>query len=399
MKILKVIHGFPPDYMAGSEIYSYHLVKELINQNIETFVFTRVENEFHEQHKIYDEVFENIPIQRVNKPKRDYLFKDKFFDNKLDVIFKKHVQKVKPDVVHFGHLSHLSTNLIKVVSELKIPIVYTIHDFWLFCVKGQLINKQGEICTGPSVEKCTACSPYVVNDIEVAQATDHMKNIINMIDVFVSPSHTLRDFFIKQGIKQEKIKYLKYGFNTEKIKYNKKTFKVDSKINFGFMGRVIPTKGIKVLVDTFNELPNENLSIYGGIGAQKRFLETQNIVFKGGYDNNTINAVLNEIDVLIVPSTWYENAPLVIQEAFLAGIPVVTSDLGGMSELVIDQENGFTFKVGSKIHLKEIISKIASNPTILNNLKNSRNSVVSIAQDAKEIIKIYQEVIHDHKKQ
>ena len=165
------------------------------------------------------------------------------------------------------------------------------------------------------------------------------------------------------------------------------------------MGRVIPTKGIKVLVDTFNELPNENLSIYGNVGAQKRFLETQNIVFKGGYDNNTINAVLNEIDVLIVPSTWYENAPLVIQEAFLAGILVVTSDLGGMSELVIDQENGFTFKVGSKIHLKEIISKIVSDPTTLNNLKNSRNSVVSIAQDAKEIIKIYQEVIHDHKKQ
>jgi glycosyltransferase involved in cell wall biosynthesis len=399
MRILKVIHGFPPDYMAGSEIYSYHLVKELINQNIETFVFTRVENEFHKQHQIYDEVFEGIPIQRVNKPKRDYLYKDKFFDDKLDVIFKKHVLKINPDVVHLGHLSHLSTNLIKVVNELKIPIVYTIHDFWLFCVKGQLINKQGEICSGPSIEKCNACSPYVVNEIEVEETMGHMKNIINSIDVFVSPSHTLRDFFIRQGVEEEKIKYLKYGFNTTKIKYNKKIFNPNSKINFGFMGRVIPTKGIKVLVDTFNELPNEDLFIYGGVGAQKRFLETKNVTFKGGYDNNTINDVLNEIDVLIVPSTWYENAPLVIQEAFLAGIPVVTSDLGGMSELVNDQVNGFTFKVGSKIHLKEIVSKIASNPTILNDLKNSRSSVVSIEQDANEIIKIYQQVIHDNKKQ
>jgi len=393
MKILKVIHGFPPDYMAGSEIYSYHLVKELINQNIETFVFTRVENEFHKQHRIYNEVFEKIPIQRVNKPKRDYLYKDKFFDDKLDVIFKEYVQKVNPDIVHFGHLSHLSTNLIKITKELNIPIVYTIHDFWLFCVKGQMINKQGSICPNPSIKNCTKCSPYVVDKIEVEKSQNHMKNIISMIDVFVSPSHTLRNFFISQGIEKSKIKYLKYGFNTEKIKYNKKIFKPNSKINFGFMGRVIPTKGIKVLVDVFNELPKENLFLYGNIGAQKRFLETDNIVFKGGYDNNTINDVLNEIDVLIVPSIWYENAPLVIQEAFLSGIPVITSDLGGMSELVQNNENGFTFKVGSKTHLKEVITKITNNPMILNELKNSRNSVVDIKDDAKEIIKIYNQLI------
>lgn len=159
------------------------------------------------------------------------------------------------------------------------------------------------------------------------------------------------------------------------------------------MGRVIPTKGIKIIVDVFNELPKENLFIYGNIGTQKRFLEEDNIVFKGGYDNNTINDVLNEIDVLIVPSTWYENAPLVIQEAFLSGIPVITSDIGGMSELVQNNVNGFTFKVGSKAHLKDVITKITKNPEILNELKNSRNSVINIKDDAKEIIDIYKQLI------
>ena len=393
MKILKVIHGFPPDYMAGSEVYSYHLVKELINQDIETFVFTRVENEFDDNYKIYNEKFEDIQIQRVNKPKRDYLYEDKFYDDKIDKIFKEYLASIKPDIVHFGHLSHLSTNLIKIVKEFNIPIVYTIHDFWLYCVKGQMINQDGVICENPSVENCTQCSNYVVNSKQIEESQKHMKEVIELIDIFISPSHTLKDFFINQGIDKDKIQYLKYGFNTKKIIYNKKVFTQNSKINFGFMGRVIPTKGIKVLVDTFKKLPNEKLSIYGNIGIQKRFLETKNIVFKGAYDNNNINTVLNDIDVLIVPSIWYENAPLVIQEAFLAGIPVITSDIGGMAELVKDKINGFTFKVGSCEELEILIKNISNNPIILNNLVSSRNIVVDIEDDVKEIIKIYEELI------
>ena len=393
MKVLKVIHGFPPDYMAGSEVYSYNLVKELLNQGIETLVFTRVENEFDENYKVYDEKYENINIIRVNKPKRDYIYEDKFYDEDIDKIFKKYLEQIKPNIVHFGHLSHLSTNLIKIAKEFNIPIVYTIHDFWLFCVKGQMINQNGEICNSPSVENCTKCSPYVVDRNKVEQSFNHMKEIIDLVDVFISPSHTLRNFFIQQGVDSHKIRYLKYGFNKEKIVYNKKIFQQDSKINFGFMGRVIPTKGIKVLVETFKNLPNEKLSIYGNIGVQKRFLETDNIIFKGGYDNNTINTVLNDIDVLIVPSIWYENAPLVIQEAFLAGIPVITSNIGGMAELVKDGINGFTFETGYSKDLTSLIKKISNNPLLLNNLQNIRDIVVDIKDDTKEIVNIYRELL------
>jgi glycosyltransferase involved in cell wall biosynthesis len=393
MRVLKVIHGFPPDYMAGSEVYSYHLVKELINQNVETFVFTRVENEFDNNYKIYNEQYENINIQRVNKPKKDYLYEDKFYDKNIDKIFENYLLEIKPDIVHIGHLSHLSTNIIKIIKKYNIPIVYTIHDFWLYCVKGQMINQNNEICKKPSIENCLVCSNYLVQYRQVEETFKHMREVISLIDIFISPSHTLRDFFIKQGVDKDKIKYLKYGFNTQKIEFNKKIFTKTSKIKFGFMGRVIPTKGIKVLVEAFKELPEETLSIYGNIGVQKRFLETKNIIFKGQYNNNNINEVLKNIDVLIVPSIWYENAPLVIQEAFLAGIIVITSDIGGMAELVKDKVNGFTFKAGSSEELKKLIKKISNNPTILNNLVSSKDMVVDIKDDAKEIVKIYEALL------
>ncbi len=378
--------------MAGSEVYSYHLVKELISQQIDTYVFTRVENEFHKPYRVYDEVYENINIKRVNKPKRDYLYEDKFFDSKIDEIFKEHLISINPDIVHFGHLSHLSTNLVSIAKELKYPIVFTIHDFWLFCVKGQMINELGEICHGPSVVNCTKCSPYICTENDVKKTTVHMHEIAKSIDTFISPSITLKDFFVSQGIADEKIKYLKYGFNFEKIDFNKKVFHKEDTLNFAFMGRIIPTKGIKVLIDTFEKLPGTPLNIYGSIGVQKRFLESKNITFKGSYNNNTINDVLNEIDVLIVPSTWYENAPLVIQEAFLAGIPVITSNIGGMSELVKDGINGYTFDVGSSKSLKNVIEKIIVDPSILNSLKSCRNRVISIQNDVKEIIKVYKDL-------
>ncbi len=126
-----------------------------------------------------------------------------------------------------------------------------------------------------------------------------MGRVIDSIDIFISPSYTLKDFFISQGVNCDRIKYLKYGFDRDKIRYRRREFTKESKLRFGFMGRVIPTKGIKLLVDTFRELRGETLYIYGAIGVQKRFLESDNIIFKGSYDNNTIDEVLNSIDILI----------------------------------------------------------------------------------------------------
>lgn len=392
MNILKVIHGFPPDYMAGSEVYSYHLVKALSPLVNKINVFTGVENEFDPEYTVYDELYDEIQIQRINKFRRDYTYQEKFQDSHIDIAFKNYVERVQPDIVHFGHLAHLSTNLLKIVAEeYKLPIVFTIHDFWLFCIKGQLINQEGQRCSGQSAEKCHHCSPYQTTIDEVQNMLAYMHDLIDLIDIFLVPSHTLRDFFIQQGISATKLLYSKYGFNTQNISYNPKKYEKNSKINFGFMGRVIPNKGIKVLIDAFQAI-DAKLSIYGSIGTQKRFLKRENIQFKGGYDNKSINQVLHDIDVLIVPSTWLENSPLVIQEAFLAGVPVITSNIGGMKELVIDGKNGFLFEVGNAESLRECITKITDNPQILNTLDVSKHSVRTIEEDAAFVLDVYKKL-------
>jgi glycosyltransferase involved in cell wall biosynthesis len=391
MKVLKVIHGFPPDYMAGSEVYSYHLVKSLSKQ-IEINVFTGVENEFAKEYAVYDEKYDGIEVHRINKFRRDYTYQQKFYDEKIEADFRKYLDKTKPDIVHFGHLSHLSTRLLGIVAkEYQLPIVFTLHDFWLSCVKGQLINQNNDICSGASAEKCHHCSPYQTTVKEVQKHLDYMQEILEFIDIFLVPSHTLRNYFIQQGVSAEKLIFSKYGFNANKITFRKRSYNKKSSINFGFMGRIIPTKGIHILIEAFNVI-DANLSIYGKVGNQKRFLEQENIQFKGAYDNNNINQILDEIDILIVPSTWLENSPLVIQEAFLAGIPVITSNIGGMKELITEGINGFLFEVGNIQSLQDCITKITNNPVLLNNLSVSSRDVRTIENDANFVYAIYKKL-------
>lgn len=393
MQVLKVIHGFPPDYMAGSEVYSYHLVKALSARVAKISVYTNFENEFSDEYTTYDEIYDGLNVHRINNFRRDYTYQDKFYNTQIEQDFRQYLTKTKPDIVHFGHLCHLSTRLLSIVKkEYQLPIIFTVHDFWLFCVKGQLINQDNTICSGASTQKCHTCSPYKTTINEVKKQLDYMQNILNFIDVFLIPSHTLRNYFMQQGVPEDKLIYSKYGFNTNNITYRKKNYDARSPINFGFMGRIIPTKGIGILLEAFKN-SCANLSIYGSIPKHKPLLQQQNIQFKGSYDNNNINQVLAKIDVLIVPSTWLENSPLVIQEAFLAGVPVITSDIGGMKELVTDGVNGFLFKVGDVQSLKKCINKIIDDPTLLNNMSNSAHEVRTIDDDADFVYKIYQQVL------
>ncbi len=123
----------------------------------------------------------------------------------------------------------------------------------------------------------------------------------------------------------------------------------------------------------------------------------KSVEFKGSYDNKNMNSVYENIDVLVVPSVWYEVSPLVIQEAFLAGIPVITTDIGGMAELVDDGIDGYKFSINDWDSLEKIMLYIANDPTVLNKLKISRDKVVSIEEHAEFISSLFQEVIKNDK--
>ncbi|WP_419727953.1 glycosyltransferase family 4 protein [Lichenicola sp.] len=148
-------------------------------------------------------------------------------------------------------------------------------------------------------------------------------------------------------------------------------------LRFGFFGQMSPLKGITVLMDAAKRLSGMGISnavieIYGDYSSQplefqkvvEEALEEagENVVFHGAYDNAQVNALMQRIDAMILPSTWWENSPVVIQEAFTNGKPVICSNIGGMAEKVTDGVNGLHFEVSRPAALAEILADLATYP-------------------------------------
>ncbi len=396
LKIFIIIHGFPPYYMAGSEVYTFNKCIELSKEH-EVIVFTRIEDEFQKPYKVVESIEYGIKIIRVNKPGRDYTFRSKYEDFRMVEIFQENLKKIQPDVVHINHLSHLTVSIIDIVDEIQIPIIFTLHDFWMMCIRGQLIRDDSTLCTSPTLERCKICNmKYFTSEIqsnhEIQRWIKTLSRVNHKIDLFIAPSKFLRKIYINYGISKDKIIHMDYGFDKSLINEVKKRY--STKLRFGFLGRIIPIKGISLLIDAFNRIDpfKAVLNIYGKIPASLPFLKERghksSINFKGSYNYKNISSILSNIDILVVPSLWYENSPLVIHEAFLAKIPVITSDLGGMAELVSNGKNGLLFEPGNVEDLANKMNVFIKDPDLIKKL-SQETYVRSIQEDVKEIKKLY----------
>lgn len=403
MRILHVIHGFPPEYMAGSEVYTYNLCKEL-SKSHEIIVIYRISNPFLKEYEIEEGMFKGIKVFKINIPSIPHNFKKRYRNPKIDEIFQLIIKKIDPEIVHISHLNYLSTTLIKIFKENNIPILCTLHDYWFMCPRGQLITPEFERCEKIDFNVCGTClNNYFTSltkaSLKLKERDKYIRELLNRVDLFVAPSKFLRNKFIKWGINDKNIIYSDYGFNTQYFEnFQKKKSKF---IRFGYTGRIIPNKGVHLLVDAFNKIKNESivLKIYGKKTEITKYLkervENSNISFEDPYDNWDIAKVLSEIDVLIIPSIWVENSPLVIHEAFLGKIPVITSNIGGMAELVKHNQEGLLFKVGDVEDLVKKINFFIENPDLIQKFGNNAPDVKTIEEDARFISSIYEKLKRD----
>ena len=227
---------------------------------------------------------------------------------------------------------------------------------------------------------------------------------LEQIDLIISPSQFLREKYVAFGVKPQKIIFSDYGMNTKAFKRSTSINKTFGKLVFGFAGTLIPAKGVHVLVDAFVRVPEEKaeLKIYGHISEhrpdyfdmiKRMAYGKNNIKFMGGYYVEEAHKIFSQLDVLVIPSIWYENSPLTIHEAFMAGVPVITSNIGGMAELVKHNNNGLLFKVGDSEDLYQTIMKVIENPELISQLSANVPSVKSIEENAEELEEIYKNLV------
>jgi glycosyltransferase involved in cell wall biosynthesis/MoaA/NifB/PqqE/SkfB family radical SAM enzyme len=420
MHILKIIHGYPPNYNAGSEVYSQSICNEL-SKNNKVSVFTREENPYVKDFAVRSESKnENLKVYYVNNPQG----KDGYRHSELDENFASLIREIKPDVAHIGHLNHLSTGIIDELNKLNIPIVFTLHDFWLMCPRGQFLTRSigkennFQLCTGQEDKKCATNCYEVYFSGKEEELTEDTKNwtswihnrmketkaIIDKVNLFIAPSNYLRDRFIKDfNIPENKISYLDYGFPVEYLTQTEKS-KNKTNYTFGYIGTHIPAKGINLLIEAFSEIEYPaTLKIFGKDNGQSTKalkqlskLSISPIEFHGEYINhNLANDVFCNIDCIVVPSIWAENSPLVIHEAQSCKIPVITADYGGMKEYVNHKVNGLLFEHRNIKSLQKQLEFAINNKEVMKQfgqkgyLYSDNGSVPDIENHCRELVSIY----------
>jgi glycosyltransferase involved in cell wall biosynthesis/MoaA/NifB/PqqE/SkfB family radical SAM enzyme len=355
--------------------------------------------------------------------------KDGYCHEQMDLGFAKLIKKIRPDLAHIGHLNHLSTGLVDVLNELSIPIVFTLHDFWLMCPRGQFLTRgireenTFQICSKQDDRKC-ACDCYEVyfsgrkaereKDINawshwIKRRMEETRALVDKVDLFIAPAQYLRDRFIHDfAVPPCKIVYLDYGFPMEYLVPIKEHSK-ESPFTFGYIGTHIPSKGINLLIEAVKQIHQPvNLKIFGkdigqGTSALKRITDSAGgrIEFCGEYINhNLANDVFSKVNCIVVPSIWCENSPLVIHEAQACKIPVITADYGGMKEYVNHKINGLLFKHRDIHSLVEQMTFAAKHPDLMMRLgergylHSPDGRVPDIYSHCKTMEEIYCRVMH-----
>ncbi len=442
MKILKVIHGYPMRYNAGSEVYTQTLCHGLAERH-QMYVFTREEDAFAPDFRLRVEPDKDDPrvtVFVVNNPR----LRDQYRAPGIDQRFSKVLDQVQPDIVHVGHLNHLSTSLLKEAALREIPIVFTLHDYWLMCPRGQFMQMFPEdptnlwaACDGQEDRKCAErCYARSFSGAPDEHETDvrywsdwvgrrmrHVREMAELVDLFIAPARYLHDRYRDAfGLPERKLVYLDYGFARKRMEgrtrvtpgSSSSTFRQSppEPFTFGYIGTHVPAKGIHDLISAFGKVEgNAKLRIWGrprgqdtealkGLAANLPAEVARRVEWFPEYKNTEmVRDVFDLCDAIVVPSVWVENSPLVIHEAEQARLPVITANVGGMAEYVHHEVNGLLFEHRDTTSLAAQMSRLVADPDLAVRLGargylfSESGDIPDVGAHVEQVERLYHQVI------
>ncbi|OXA77570.1 Glycosyltransferase involved in cell wall bisynthesis [Flavobacterium aquidurense] len=289
-----------------------------------------------------------------------------FYNRDAAERLKELIEIERPDIAHL-HIFYgsLTSSILKVLKEYKVPIVVSVHDYKFVCSAYLFLNNKNEVC-----EKCEGKKHYqgIVNKCVKgsrlfstvfaleAYYRDTFYPIHKMFDRLIFVSKFSATIHNKYNRELQHITSHLYNFDpllNSKIANNKKGD------YFLYAGRLSKEKGLKTLIQAFAKLPNIQLKIAGtGEEMESLILEaTNNVEFLGFLKGEELQNVILNASFVVTPSEWYENNPMAVIEALTLGKPVIGANIGGIPEIVIENTSGFLFSHGSEEELKLSILK------------------------------------------
>ncbi len=433
MKILIPVHHFPPQYSAGAELYSYRLAQWLHKHGhtVEVACIESISEGSSEHLSVTKDLYHGIPVWRLSfnifeSPER----RRWDFDNPLlGQWFSEYAEHHHPDLAHFQAGYLLGSAPLRAIAQAHVPIALTLHDYWFLCPRHTLQRSDGTLChTVPADTKtCAWCRQaedtryQKANQITVGavgramqsfgfqksnalqkERRERVLSALQLADAVIAPSRFLAKLYTPY-INPERLHVIRYGLDIRRFEHVSGS--ESQTLRIGFIGQIAAHKGVHILVDAFRRLQDHSrpleLHIYGGLEVNAGYVRNlrqlaQNdprIIFHGRFQNIEVADILAALDVLVVPSIWFENSPLTISEAQAARIPVVTSRLGGMAEMVRHDIDGLLFSAGDVRDLQYTLQRCIDEPELLQRLTTSILTPQTIEQEMEHISSIYASLI------
>ncbi len=364
----------------------------------------------------------------------------RLFDNPLTgTAIGELIDRLAPDVVHVTSCYTLSASVLRAARARNLPLVVTLTDYWFVCPRVTLLRSDGTCCSGrTTASECLVCmlsdAPAYARLRDrlpaghvrlLAKAARHPRlsslpglrgraldfearkplllELLTAADVILAPTRSLAARYLEAGLARE-IRLWPFGHDlgwAARVERRRRT----NAFVFGYVGRIAEEKGVHVLVEAASRLaglaPGAVVEIWGdpaqegGYTARCMALPAGGVPvrFRGPFGRDRLAEVYGQIDVLVVPSIWDENSPLVVHEAFAAGVPVIASDVGGLREVVPDGTAGLLFPPGDAGALAEAMARIARDTALFAGLRSGVEPVRSADEAAAELLDVYRDLI------
>ncbi|HYC76670.1 MAG TPA: glycosyltransferase [Planctomycetota bacterium] len=378
MRVLFVAAGYPPGARGGTEIHARDLAQALRRQGHEVAVFCRESDPRRPDYAERDEVVDGVAVRRLKYDFGDAHRFERIHENpRIDDAFARFRDAFAPDVVHVHHLTCLSTGVLDRAGDKGARVVATLHDFWTVCPRGQRITPELERCDVLDRSKCAPCLarlwPHFDLTPEVLRAADdRLRARLRRCDAWIAPSRFHRDRMAEFGLDPARFRVVEHGLDLAPLVAARRARTELRRV--GFLGSVIPSKGVHVLLRGFLEAaatrPGLSLDVFGeapSFHGDAGYLDRLKaevppgaaVRFRGAYDPAELPTLLAGLDLVVVPSVWWESFCLTLREAFAAGAPVLASDLGAMAEAFEEGRGGRKFRAGDSHALAQRLGELA----------------------------------------
>jgi len=406
LRILQIAHDHPDWTTGGTEIVAHDLARALDRRSGVSARFLAAGTRLHRPEA------EPGSLQALG---RDFVLitgaYDRFTMLRQDGIawldaLSRAVQAARPDIVHLHGLDRLGAEIVPALRRMvpEARIVLTLHDYQAICANdGLLVTSDGGLCPGASPDRCRRCLPQIPAARHALRRA-HLQAILSQVDVILSPSEFLFRRFLDWGIDPSRFRVLRNGVDPvtapERLRYGPRS-------RFAVFGNLARHKGALVALAAAARLAVEGadltLDLHGGLGWAdeafrsefERALAAAAPVARhhGPYDRGQLAALMRGTDWVVVPSLWYENAPLVILEAQAAGRPVICAGIGGMAELVQDGINGLHVRPNDPAALAETLRRAALDADLWPRLAGATQPPLSHEAHVEEHLGLYRSLV------